>query len=101
MSTLIFAYNAFFVDRFWNVRYLNNMKTLTRTQVVGLLAEKNGRKSLRLFAEEIGVSAAYLSDVFRGNREPGPTILELLGVERTKTTEITYAKRRATAQKEG
>ena len=83
------------------MRYLNNMKMLTRTQVVGLLAEKKGRKPLRLFADEIGVSATYLSDVFRGTREPGPTILELLGVERTKTTEITYAKRRTTAQKEG
>ena len=60
--------------------------------VVDLLRKRQGKKSLRVFGREIGVTAAYLSDVFRGNREPGPTILTLLGVRRTKTTETTYEK---------
>jgi transcriptional regulator with XRE-family HTH domain len=70
------------------------MGTLTRIQVIDLLRKRQGKKSLRRFGDEIGVTAAYLSDVFRGNREPGPTILTLLGVERTKTTETTYATRK-------
>ena len=74
--------------------YLCFMGTLTRIQVIDLLRKRQGKKSLRRFGDEIGVTAAYLSDVFRGNREPGPTILTLLGVERTKTTETTYATRK-------
>ena len=70
------------------------MGTLTRIQVIDLLRKRQGKKSLRRFGDEIGVTAAYLSDVFRGNREPGPTILTLLGVVRTKTTETTYATRK-------
>ena len=70
------------------------MGTLTRSQVVDLLRKRQGKKSLRVFGREIGVSAAYLSDVFRGNREPGPTILTLLGIQRTKTTETTYERLR-------
>ena len=69
------------------------MRTLTRTDVVDLLLKKKGDKSLCKFSEELNLSAAYLSDVIRGNREPGKAILSLLGVERTKTIEITYAKK--------
>jgi transcriptional regulator with XRE-family HTH domain len=66
---------------------------MTRLDVVDLLRERQGKKSLRAFAEKIGVSAAYLSDVYRGNREPGPTVLALLGIERTKTVQIAYMKK--------
>jgi transcriptional regulator with XRE-family HTH domain len=56
------------------------------------LKKKQGEKSLRVFGEEIGLSAAYLSDVIRGNRSPGPRLLTLLEVERTRTTETVYKK---------
>jgi transcriptional regulator with XRE-family HTH domain len=69
------------------------MKTLTRQEVVELLKKRMGKKTLRGFGEEIGLSAPYLSDVFRGNREPGPSILAVIGVEKVfKTTETTYTK---------
>jgi transcriptional regulator with XRE-family HTH domain len=69
------------------------MRTLTRTEVVDFLLKKKGDKSLRKFGEELDLSSAYLSDVIRGNREPGKAILTLLGVERTKTVKITYTKK--------
>lgn len=39
--------------------------------------------SQRKLAEVIGVSPVYLGDVIRGRRDPGPAILEWLGLERT------------------
>ena len=84
---------AFFVDKTHGGVYVSFMETLTRDQVVELLRRRQGKKSLRVFGAEVGLTAAYLSDVFRGNREPGPTILTLLGIERTKTTETTYTTR--------
>jgi hypothetical protein len=92
LSTLIFAYNAFVVDSHKEIRYRYCMRVLTRTDVVDLLKKRQGNKTLRVLGLELGLSAAYLSDVFHGNREPGPTLLTLLGLERTKTTEITYTK---------
>ena len=68
------------------------MRVLTRADVVDFLKKRQGNKTLRVLGLELGLSAAYLSDVFHGNREPGPTLLTLLGLERTKTTEITYTK---------
>lgn len=68
------------------------MQVLTRAQVNSLLRERQGDKSLRKFAEEIDLSAAYLSDVYRGNREPGPKLLRLVKVKRIKKTTIEYRK---------
>ena len=94
MSTKFDRRMQIIVDMITKREYRFVMGTLTRTQVVDLLRKWKGKKSLRVFGREIGVTAAYLSDVFRGNREPGPTILNLLGIERTKTTETTYEKKR-------
>ena len=62
------------------------MTTFDRTQVNELIRKKQGKRSLRSFATAIGLSAAYLSDVLRGNREPGPKILGLLKLKRLRTT---------------
>lgn len=35
------------------------------------------------FAQKIGVSEQYLSDILKGRREPGPKILKWFGLERT------------------
>jgi transcriptional regulator with XRE-family HTH domain len=40
------------------------------------------RGSQKAAAEALGVSAAYLSDVLRGKREPGPKVLRYFGVRR-------------------
>jgi len=94
MSSKICKHKHFIVDTWENRGYCLDMANLTHVQVLDLLRKRQGRKSLRAFGEEIGVTAAYLSDVFRGNREPGPTLLDLLGIKRTKTTETTYERRK-------
>lgn len=55
--------------------------------------EKAG--SWRALARELGVSAAYMSDVVRGNREPGDSILRPLGLRKVVKIERTYEVRRA------
>ena len=60
-----------------------------------LQSEQEKRKlSLRAYARELSVSPAYLSDVYRGRRDPGPTLLQHLGLERKVVTQVTYVKRR-------
>jgi transcriptional regulator with XRE-family HTH domain len=49
---------------------------------VKLLQGKMAGRSLRALAREIGCSPAYLSDIMRGNRSPGPKILAFLGLSR-------------------
>jgi transcriptional regulator with XRE-family HTH domain len=60
------------------------------------LQKRLGQQSLRALAIELGVSAPYLSDIMRGNRQPGPKVLAALGIERVIDTAVTYkrAKRR-------
>jgi transcriptional regulator with XRE-family HTH domain len=60
-----------------------------------LQAEQEKHKiSLREYARRLSVSPAYLSDVYRGRRDPGPTLLQHLGLERKVVTTVTYVKRR-------
>ena len=68
------------------------MNTLTRSQVMALIQGKQAGRSLRAFAKELKVSAAYLSDLYRGNRDPGPTILTIFGLKRTKTVVVEYTR---------
>jgi transcriptional regulator with XRE-family HTH domain len=57
-----------------------------------LEARKAGR-SLRAIAQEIGVTAPYIHDILRGRRDPGPKVLEYLGLEKTvKPARITYRR---------
>lgn len=55
-------------------------------------AERYG--SQRALARTIGVSAAFLSDVLLGRREPSGPLLDFLGIERVVTYSVCYAKRR-------
>ena len=50
--------------------------------------------SLRKAAIALGVSAAYLSDILSGKRQPGPKILAPLGYSRTvaRTTAYRFTK---------
>jgi len=46
--------------------------------------------SQRKFAEQHGLTVAYVSDVLRGNRALADRILATLGIERQVTTTVTY-----------
>jgi hypothetical protein len=65
-----------------------------REDVIEQLKKKQGEQSLRSFAQTLGCSAPYLSDIYNGNRDPGPLILNELGLERRVETIVTYVKRR-------
>ncbi len=62
---------------------------MTKTELLQyiqrLVDEAGSQKDL---AEKLGVSAAYLSDVLQGKREPAGKLLDALGVERV----VTYRK---------
>ena len=58
--------------------------------VVRMLERRCNGRSQRDVAAELGVSEQYLSDVLRGRTDPGPMILEGLGVERV----VTYRRRK-------
>jgi transcriptional regulator with XRE-family HTH domain len=58
------------------------MEALKQPHIVQMLREKMGNMTQRDFAEQIGVSQAYLGDVLKGRRDPGPSILQFLGIEK-------------------
>lgn len=68
------------------------MVPIDREHVNELLRRKQGDRSLRAFAASVGVSAAYLSDILRNNRQPGPKILKMLRVRKIKTITYRYEK---------
>jgi DNA-binding transcriptional regulator YdaS (Cro superfamily) len=49
------------------------------------------------WARKHGVSPAYVSDVINGRREPGPAILDALGIERV----VTYRPKPPASEGEG
>ena len=59
--------------------------TYSNDDVIAML-KKEQDGSMRALAREIGVSVAYLSDVYKKRRTPGPTILTYLGLEKTPQT---------------
>ena len=58
------------------------MKQFTREQLIEFMQKRQGPRTAKEFAEELGISAAYLSDIYAGKREPGPTVLEKLSLEK-------------------
>jgi len=65
-------------------------KMLTREQVIKLLKKAQGDRHQSLYARELDVSRAYLSDIYRNRRDPGPTILKRFGLRRVST--VMYEK---------
>jgi hypothetical protein len=62
----------------------------TRDDVVRRLKAEQGGKSLRQFAKVVGCSAAFLSDVYNGKREPGPKLLERFGLTKQESVTVVY-----------
>lgn len=61
---------------------------------ITMLRSKIQDRSLRVAAKDFSCSAAYLSDILRGNRKPGPKILKVLGLDRTVDTTVVYKRKR-------
>jgi len=62
------------------------------TLVLAELTERKGNGSWSRLANDLGISRAYLSDIVRGNRQPGPGILAALGLKRVVHIKTTYHK---------
>lgn len=56
-------------------------KPITRETVIEMMKERQGGRTITALAAEFGVSKAYISDVYNGRRDPGPSILTPLGLE--------------------
>lgn len=51
-------------------------------EVIKLLVKKQGDRTQKEVAEEIGISPQYLHDVLNGGRKPSERILDYLGLKR-------------------
>lgn len=58
------------------------MKPLDHQGVIALLRKKQGDRTAKELAEELEITPQYLSDIYLGRREPGPAVLDRLGLER-------------------
>lgn len=74
--------------------YANIAYMWRKEDVVRQLKKKQGTQSLRSFASSIGCSAAYISDIYNDRREPGPKILDELGLEKQIVTTVQYVTKR-------
>lgn len=61
-------------------------------QVKAMLKRKQGSMSYAQLSRDIGCSAAYIADFYAGNRTPGPTILNYLGLEKQITYKLKWRK---------
>jgi transcriptional regulator with XRE-family HTH domain len=55
---------------------------MDQAQVIALMRKQQGERLAKDYAEELGISASYLSDIYKGKREPGATVLERLGLKK-------------------
>lgn len=58
------------------------MKRLTKPELIELMRRRQGDRTASEFARELGITPQYLSDVYADRREPGPAILNGLGLQR-------------------
>lgn len=65
----------------------------TGVNVIAVLREGASENGLRNYAKHLGISAAYLSDIINGRRQPGPKILDVMDIERIETKVVTYRYR--------
>ena len=55
-------------------------KRLTADDVIKIMRQRQGKRSDSEFASALGISKAYLCDLYKGRRTPGETILSQLGL---------------------
>jgi len=70
---------------------MRKQNKLTHDEVMARLKARQGERSLREFADELGLSAAYLSDVYLGRRGIGPKLLKTMGLTKDEQITVTYS----------
>lgn len=61
---------------------------LTHDQLIRWLERRQGQRTQKAFADEIGISGSYLGEIYQKTREPGPKVLRAIGVKRHVMYEI-------------
>lgn len=64
------------------------IKGLTRDDLIAMMKRKQGKRTAKQYAEELGVSAGYLCEIYLGRRNPGDRILSQFGL----TERVIYEK---------
>jgi hypothetical protein len=72
---------------------------VTREEINQMIRQRQGKRSLREFSKHVGLSVAYMSDVLRGNREPGPTLLTFLKLYSVRERSIRYMRVESAAKR--
>lgn len=57
-------------------------KLYSQDEVITLMRQRQSVKQQNDFAKEMGVSAQLLCDIYKGNRNISPAILDFLGLEK-------------------
>jgi transcriptional regulator with XRE-family HTH domain len=65
-------------------------RAMTEEQVVIAIRKGQDGESLRDYAARIGISAAYLSDIYAGKRSPGRKCLDFFGISKKRIVEYRY-----------
>jgi hypothetical protein len=66
---------------------------MNHADVVARLTKRKGKGSWRSLARVIGCSAMYLCDIVNGRRNPGPKVLEFLGLKSRTVIQREYTRK--------
>lgn len=65
---------------------------LSQAQFINLVKARQGGLTMRAYAKELGITPGYLSDVYLGRRDVGPTLSAALHYKRRKTTRVEFVR---------
>lgn len=68
------------------------MRKYTEEEVIAMIRDGQGDLSLRAYASKLGITPAYLSDIFFGRRSPGKTILDHFNLTKKRQIIVTYER---------
>lgn len=67
---------------------------MTKDDVLTLIQQGvKAAGSQRAFACQCNVTTQYINDILRGRRDPGPKVLDMLGIEKTTVYNVSYRLR--------
>ena len=54
---------------------------MDKQQVINKIRQLQGSSTQKDFAASLGISPQYLCDIYKGRRDPGPSILKAFGIK--------------------
>ena len=61
---------------------IDSVKLLRREQMIALMRQKQGDLTGTEFAKKLGISGSFLTEIYKGRRDPGEAILSQLGLSK-------------------